>query len=324
MKTKKDLNRPVKKLASYSALASAFIAFGPSADAQVFYTDITDAVLDENGEVFGIDLNGDLIDDVQVRKVFFSFFTSNLYTTGGGSAPGIMQMNHIYATPLNANSIAGTPSPYSFSGYPYALQCSSVIDAGRQWLNSNSEIVAYSLLYKFSSAGGGFTNSQQLSDGNWFGGDTTDRYLGIKLDIAGAKKYGWLRMAVSSDNKSVTLKDFAFENTSDLMILAGAPNVTPENCDPDTVEPAIQQFDETSGVAAYSFGNSIFINLSHPVLIGAGLYVTDITGNIVYSGILRNEQENISLEESATGIYILHIAGSNGTYTKQLFITSAK
>ncbi|MBC8045214.1 MAG: T9SS type A sorting domain-containing protein [Fimbriimonadaceae bacterium] len=315
MKTKKNTSRN-KKLISYSTLSTVFLTIGTQAAAQIFYSDIPDVVFDENGETYAFDLNGDLINDIQLSKVFITFNSSSLYTPGGGSASGIVQMNHIYATPLNNNAIAGTPSPYGFTSYPYAMYCASVINNGRQWQIDNSQVVAYSLLYKVDTIGGGVFDSHIISDGNWFGGKT-DKYLGVRLDVGGILKYAWMRLDVSVDNKIVTVKDFAFENTADTEILAGEPNIIIADC--DTVD--IVQYFPQEDIAAYSFSNTIYITTKDPQLTGANISVLNITGQLIYTSVLSEQNKNIVLKDTPTGIYILRITHNNTIYTKQLFIS---
>ncbi|MFN0275201.1 MAG: T9SS type A sorting domain-containing protein [Chitinophagales bacterium] len=310
----KSTRSSATKLASYSALAATFITIGAEADAQIFYSDIPDVVLDENGETYAIDLNGDLVNDIELRKAFITFFDASLVTASSGIGSGTIQFNHIYATPLGNNSIAGVPSPYAFSSYPYALSCSEVIGAGRQWLNEASEIVVYSLLYKINAGGGGVDSSQILADGYWVGGET-DKYLGVKLDISGAIKYGWIRMDVSADNKTVTIKDFAFENTSGFDILAGAPNVNPEEC----LDNAIDLIPEED-VFVYSFDNTIYLSIKNNELLGSDISVMNSLGEEIYVGLMDATYKNITLQNQPAGIYFLRLLHNNARFTKQLFI----
>jgi hypothetical protein len=314
-------NPYLRKLTSYSAMAGVFMSVSAEAEAQIFYTDIPDVILDENGETYALDLNGDFIDDIQLRKAFITFYDASLVTAGSGAAPGIAQFNHIYATPLGNNAIAGEPSPYGFSSYPYALVCSSDINSARQWLTAATELVVYSLLYKFNTAGGGFLNQQILADGNWFA-DTADHYMGVRLDAGGVYKFAWVRMDVSLDNRSLTIKDFAFQNTAGTTIAAGAPNINPDLCDTSDVISSGDNLPES--ITAYSFNESIYVILHDVSLLNADIKVLSITGETIYADMLSGNFARIDLNREPAGIYILHITSKGSLFAKQLFISSSK
>ncbi|MBC8173689.1 MAG: hypothetical protein H7X71_07275 [Chitinophagales bacterium] len=296
-----------KKLSSYSALAATFIAISGSADAQIFYTDVTpDVVLDVNGEFYELDFNGDFVSDVNIRKAFFSFSTV-LYTNSGGSAPGIMRMNHAFATGLGSNSLAGTSGVLGVSlGYPYVFAAAEEISAANNWVSYNSQSIVYSLFYKFDTG----LSYQVLDDGFWFGGET-DKYMGVRFYIGANQHYGWIRMDVSADNKVVTIKDFAFDNIPGDPILAGEPNIV-------GLDDLLMQ-----SVSVYSFQNTIYVELKDDQFLGSSVQIYTPAGQMIYIDKLTETKKQIVLLEIPAGLFIVKMQNDKASTAKEIFITSS-
>ncbi|KRP08550.1 MAG: hypothetical protein ABR95_03340 [Sphingobacteriales bacterium BACL12 MAG-120813-bin55] len=295
-----------KKLAAYSAMAGAFIVAGAgSASGQIVYTDIDpDETYGADGDIFELDLNGDGVVDLALQKVFAT--TAATFSYGTLTFPGTLQYNHIYAIPATGNGLQGSYGAYGFA-YAYALDGGATIGAGEDFVSTGGSLV-FSLAYNVELAPGSFASGNFFSDGNWFGGQT-DKYLGIRFDAAGNEHYGWLRMDVASDNIEFTVKDYAFEATPETDIDAG-------------VSVSINNLIDPSAINAYSFGNTIHINVNGLTANDARVQVVNALGQVVYNNALNLAGMSIALNNAAEGLYTLNIVADGAVYNKQLFINN--
>jgi hypothetical protein len=103
----------------------------------------------------------------------------------------------------------GQPQP--FGGLVYRLNAGDTVDSTRTF-----------------DGVGGFINNNGANNANWAAGTTG--YLGLRLVSGGNTFYGWARISYNSD-QSLTVYDFAYNNTPGTPIVAGdtgAPPPPPE------------------------------------------------------------------------------------------------
>lgn len=308
-------NSITSKLLAYTALSSAYCGV---LSAQVNYVDIDpDIVLDVDGEVFELDLNGDLIKDFRFRKVMISTDINTFTTLLGEQFPAIEYINHIYGSALGANAIAGELSPYSFK-YPYVLDEGDTICDNINWLGGNSQSLVYSFRYLLETASGMFENYQINADGNWFGGET-DKFAALRLQIGGDQLYGWVRFDVTANNDSLIIKDFGYSTVSADCIYAYEPIYVPTDTTDDTTDVMIDKIFEDMSI--YSFMNTVVIQTENIDLVqNAFVEIFAITGKRVYSGKLESQSEKITLGNIANGIYLIKITSDDHYFEKKLFI----
>lgn len=298
------------KLAAYSAMAGALVVAGAgaaSAQNLVVYTDIDpDETYGASGDLFELDLNDDGVIDFQIYKYLINTNTT-FSTTGGGTFPGSIQVNHIFALPTSGNAIqASTGSGGYF--YPYALGAGDNIGAGEEMNEASAQSVVYSQLWNIEFAPGSIYAYQVFDDGNWFGGQT-DKYLGLRFEADGNEHYGWLRMDVADDNIEFTVKDYAFNSVPEEDIEAGQDEILSVN----------NQID-ASKINAYSFGNTVYINVNNLNADNASVQITNILGESVYSNVLNQSGMTISLDNAADGMYTILVIADGATFSKQVFI----
>jgi len=179
-----------KKLAAYVASAAAagvsVLAAPQPAQAKVVYTPANTVVTDGTT----IDLNNDSIPDFNF--VFFAAYHEQFLTV----APSVKG---------NAVRDCGGDACAGFLGVP-------VGPGGK--LASNDSYFGHGVMmaeffqYSHSSFGGPWAN-------------TTNRYLGFQFRIAGQVHYGWARMSVTNDLRSVVLTGYAYETVANKPILEG-------------------------------------------------------------------------------------------------------
>ena len=182
----KDLKNRLKR---YALTAGAVAAGGAAADAAVIYTDINPDFVGGVGNSYLLDLNNDSVNDFSI------------YHDGG---------SNLFIAPISSNgSVLGTGSTSGFA-YPYAMSANSMISASASgtWFNNG-----YSTGYQSLNYG-------SCSFGNWC--TVTDKYIGLRFEVSGNTHYGWVRMDVNFTGSSFTIKDYAYEDTPGVGILAGA------------------------------------------------------------------------------------------------------
>lgn len=232
-----------------------------SAKAEIIYRDINpdttlSASVSEIFKWFMIDLNNDGIDDFYIKHFNppFDFKEIEFYTNIGQKGE-ILVDNKFVPYSLNQNETIGSSQ--------------------NEWT---------------CTAHGGSSSALGMA-ANWVG--KQDKFIGLRFKINNNWHYAWLRLSVSSDTSSVTVKDFAYNSTPSESIAAGQTNST-------AVEENIFQKD-----------NEIFI---YPNPVKEKMYIRGIvTGRLLIfssEGIKLFEAENIDgidVAELTSGLYFIKI-----------------
>lgn len=271
---KKNSGNFQKKLKSYSVLAGTIVAAN-QVSAQVVYTDIIpDSTVNTDGGMYNLDLNND-------GSVDFAF---NLTVTTSSS----YTVNKVGVNALNSNMVAGNATLAYI--YPTAMNPGDTVGAALTWnIGSSMSMGSY-----FGSPN---------SFGNFLG--TTDKYIGLKLDVSGVTYYGWARLDVDSIATSFTIKDYAYMNNPGQPIVIGALTTGIEK-------------DQISNVTVYNDNRVIHINnpLSEPISVS----ITNSLGQQVYSKTQNSGETQISLDNAVFGIYFVNVRTPETNYTKKILI----
>ncbi|MEA3496034.1 MAG: T9SS type A sorting domain-containing protein [Bacteroidota bacterium] len=193
MKQKKDNNKIDHNLKAYSALAIGILAIAPKANGQIIYNDITPdtTIYDTNYVDIDIDLNG--YSDFSIYKGYGMDDDSNRTV----EMVGLIRDKYC--------EVLGSTAGSYF--YPLAMNMNDFIDPN----SPNWKINDFGTM-NFQASYGGY--------GNWQG--VQNKFLGIRVeDIDSSEYYGWVRLDVSANAKSFTLKDYAFNSSPDSGIKAG-------------------------------------------------------------------------------------------------------
>ncbi len=289
------------KLASYSAMAGAFIAINSNADGQVLYTDVNpDETYSENGEFYELDLNLD--GDIDFSLKVFDFSTAGLFYSGTLTWAGVLQGVIAYSY----NGAIGGSSTYMF---PYALNNGITIDSDMNF-NTNASfgtqvLALYLGIQDFYGSGGTlpfFTSPL----GEWEG--KSEKFLALRLEDGGADYYGWARLSVDDNSHEFTIHDFAIKQSQDTPIETGA-----------TV--GVHTVIQNNQLTAYSFGSTINLVVKDLQTNGASVKVFNMEGQIVYQNDLNLSGMQINLDKAATGNYTVQVVTvEDGVYSKTVNI----
>lgn len=286
-----------KKLISYAASATAFLAVN-NANATVVYTDLDpDQVIAGEGAEVSLDINDDGIND-------FTFIVTSL--SGTGTYYGISftyGANIAGAIALNGNEFLGSVTTYSgYSGvYAPVLPSGEGINEDDQFVNGAPTLgisVAVSLL--------GFPYYDYQA-GNWLGVDMG--YMGFRLNIDKDRFYGWMRVSVNGSANSITIHDYAYENEANKAIFT------------DQTATAINE-NPLAQADIYANGGQVFINLPELNSNNADVNIYDMSGKLVKNQSLSNGNNVCNCNNLPSANYIVHVTEGQLTIKKQIAINN--
>jgi hypothetical protein len=186
----------------YSLAAGAagvgMLALAQPAEAEIVYTS-ADVVL--SGRNFSRHYPLDLNNDGSPDFFLHAFWQLSSRKSGGFSS--------IYAEPAKGNRIAG------YRGNAWAL-------AAGQSIGKNLKFSGEQLAWMDTYFG-----SDLYMGGHWK--NATNRYLGLRFQIAGETHYGWARLTIINEAPlTATLTGYAYETVANTPIIAGKTSDTDE------------------------------------------------------------------------------------------------
>lgn len=196
---KKDFKKSALR---YSGMIGAIVG-AYQARAQVVYTDMADQTLDANNQTLDLNIDNDTSGVVDYRIIQYvdttQFNVSGSFLQARGSlrnqAVGLDYANYYYPFKLNLGNVIGPDTVFQGLGTSQRW--------GQLALSINDTT---------------YPNDQ-------FKGGVTDGFLGLKfegvLNDTIRTFYGWIRVDVAADLKSITVKDYAYQSQPFTEILAG-------------------------------------------------------------------------------------------------------
>jgi hypothetical protein len=289
MEKTNSLNGKIKR---YAALAGGVVT-SAAASAQVAYTDVTpDAVITTGGtSQYTLDIDGDLTAEmafiVQEASGVTGTYAGYTYTATYGAAAA--------AFGTSAASTNGWMA--STSGDIANLSTSNMIGSSGSFNQSQGVMgIEGDLLF--------FGNTYPISSGNFLG---QEGFVGVRFDISGSTHYGWARVEVSADGKTLTVKDYAYDQTAGTAIAAG---------------------DVGTGIDELAMENLVtFINsqvnkvlVKSQGLTNGTINVVGIDGKSISSTKIANNSELVDLNGLAAGIYVVNVTANEGFISKKVYV----
>lgn len=283
----------LKNVKSYAAMAVGLIA-ADAVQGQIVYTNVDpDLVLHGNFDAvdwhdasawasYQIDLDDDgnvdytlrLRSDLQHGAAFLDPAGNNQYVNNPANNP--------FGTPLEANAEIGV--------------------ASADWKG----LIVYPNGYNYLGTIGTFGKTTAEGGGGFTG--KTDKYVGLKFKIGSQIHYGWLRLDARNDDRVFTVKDFAYENTADVSILAGAGQINVSIKDLSARELKIN-----------AVGKKINIELLNQLSNSGTVKIFNITGQEVLSAKINSQNHEFNLNSNA-GIYLVKVSVAGKQFTQKIFI----
>lgn len=291
MEKKSTLN---KKLKSYSALAGTLIAAGStSSNAQVIYTDVTPDATVTTGNAYNLDMDNDGTVDFQIAIAHATYTSSSGGFTLQYDYGLIAPSDPTSAVDTTTIAVGSTYTTFGAKGH----NLNDPIASTNAWEDGAAS--AYQLLGIAFGA-----PYSALNYGDFLG--VTDKYIGLRFQIAGADHYGWVRLDVNSTMTSFTVKDYAYDGTAGTTILCGAMPTGIAN-------------ELSHNVAIYSADQNIFVNMNNAGIAGT-VVVTDVLGKTVATAEVSNANVVIPMSEAQTGIYFVTVNQGDARFTKKVII----
>lgn len=267
-----------KNLKRYSAMVIAATAAGQTS-AQISYTDINPDIVISDSSVY-FDLNEDLQNDFVFLDTNYTGY--NLWIAA--------------ATPLDSfKAFAGNVTSYE---YPFKLTLGTMIDDALTWVPQNGSSVFGSLAFNQSS---GFPYS-----GSFWANDASDGYLPLKVNIGGFDYFGWVRLSVAANTQSITIRDYAYEQSPNTGIPAGSTGL------------GINDSENKLETVFNVNNNELTITTKSKEMLYVSLF--DLKGAELHS-FHTSVSGKFILPEMENGIYIVRISSVNGSLSKRFSFT---
>ncbi|MFI5172290.1 MAG: T9SS type A sorting domain-containing protein [Chitinophagales bacterium] len=263
----------LKRIRSYSAFAASILS-GTVVESQIIYTDVNpDLDINLNEEYF-IDLNNDGIDD-------FSLYNFS-------DAGNMIELVYGYSNAAIVGSIATIIG--STVNFASALDAGINVGTGLNWLTGSS---TYGALWASGPKIGNV--------GQW--DNVTDKYLGLRISIAGNTFYGWARLDAS--HTTITLKDYAYN---------ASPNHNINTGDEVAVKNELADFTPV----IYFYETAIHIQLPENIH-SPKISMYDIAGQLIMSQTITSSSI-ILINDFKEGIYLIKIGDEAIYYSSTIFV----
>ena len=262
----------MKKLSTLCVTLISFI-FSANVNASIVYTDVMPDINQVGNFTQDIDVDNNTVIDFRMTGAQSGNFSFN-----------IMQANQVGVNNLILSDGAGNAS---------ALALNTVIGpSSTTWYQMN----ASNLLM--------ITVANSVGTGTWAG--ATDMYLGLQFLIGTNTHFGWARFTFAQNTNDIIFKDYAYDNTPNTPILAGATLT------------AIADFSTTEKMIGNSYPNpasSVFTIELNNITEKTNFIISDILGNTVKQIEIAENTSAIKIDvtDIAAGIYSYSLSSTTQT-----------
>ena len=280
------------KLKTYSSIVASLglmSVLGNEANAQVIYTDVNpDNLLDDNGETFNIDFDGDNAYDLSFSAIRGTYSYTPPYSLPNLSSYSYLLLSNgktmTYAwnvnrtDRLNFGTVIGSSQTFHANSYSYLFQAKTTTNTSFNGMADNGTTP-------------------------WVEG-TVDKYIGVKFLVGSNTHYGWALVSVNS-LFTVTVKAYAYNAT------AGASITTGQGI-PASV------FNAETEVSKISLFENV---LSLKDMTQAGdMTLVNSNGSEVLKTSVKQGDNTYTLDGLQTGMYLVKVNLGNNIITKKVVV----
>lgn len=275
-------------LLRYSGVASVILAAGGvNAQSDIILT-VVDTTLDQNGQSFDIDLDTNGVMDFRINQIVDSTTFDITGVTIQARGPA-------------ANQVLGLD--YANYNYPFRLNVGDTIGPGKPFtgVGVNDRLGYLGLVVDGSS----YPNSQ-------FTGGVTNGFIGVRfqgnLDSLVETYYGWIRVDVAADLRSVTVRDFAYVTVPDSLIRAGFGSPL------EVEEPELPQVEFTQR------GQYLDYTLPEGRTGTADLLIFDLSGKLISEAVLTEKSGTYPMQGLPKGVLVAVIRNQGVEASKKVVV----
>ncbi len=286
-------------ITTYSAIAVTFLQ-SANVSAEIQYTDIEpDIFISNPGQFYLMDLNNDGTDDFT-----FLFTSTNFlnFTYYGGA--NFYVFNGIFALPEPGNAIAAFTGSGGAYAYPYVID--EGIEIGPYAGNFLTD-ATQTMVYQFYAIVASYFYYPIYAAGQWIFGETK-KYVGLRLQDNDSTYYGWARLDVAINNKSITIRDYAIESSPNTPIATFIPvSINSEELNTNTI---------------YAEGNTIHLEINQANISDLYFNLYDLQGKCIMTQKIINPSTTIIAPQLHSGNYIVEISNGRTCESKQVHLAS--
>lgn len=256
-----------------------------TAEGQITYTDVLDTTVDNHKGIYNLDLDQDGNNDFRITQYL------DTGTTG--------MVDAIFIAPydsINGRAMGELQNGFS---YPFKLVPGDSIGLQELW-NGNTETKVGYLVYQYD--GTPYPNS------NWKG-PVNDGFMGLQIRKSDGFHFGWVRLNIAADNRSFTVKDFAYNDVANEGMLAAEPTLS-------AAEYMLEQF--TVGQE----GMELF--LQKPEQAGdVNIRILNLDGRTLLESDWKDSSMRVSVPMEQTGIILVEMEYNGLHLTKKVLLIEA-
>ena len=265
----KNKEESLKYLGAIGGLLAAY-----GADAQITYVDVADTTLNTNNAQWRLNIDEDTLGVIDYR--FIQYVDTSVFNVSG---------NFIQALGSSGNSVLGLD--YGNYAYPFNLSPGDTIGPGKS----------------FKGAGGSSAVGQLALEVNG-SGQPNDKFTGAVDGLIGLRFratvndtlrtfYGWIRVDVGADFKSITIKDYAYNTQEGASITAGEGSSWI-----GTEELEVDRF------ALRQMGDQLYFENPNPEV---ELEIISTSGQLIHEAQFEEGPHRFDLSQLPKGIYIARL-----------------
>lgn len=282
----------IDRLSRYSAAAATVVASAATVDAQIVYTDINPDHTFVDSANYSLDLNNDNIND-------FLLFGAN-YGTSSYTYGGIVVLS---ANSASVNGVAYASSNIQIGSSSNNITVAQALDGG-DMINGLTDFNYAGLLAYYGDFGGGpFLFGQFPAVG--------DKFIGLKFQVGGSYYYGWARVEVSSDGRTITIRDYAYHSGVGFPIAAGD---TGNGIIYTGVEEA-----QADGISLFYHQGTLTIANEDAQKSGQ-VDIYNMNGALLQTTALQPGQNTVEMNDVASGIYLIRAHYGTAVVTKKIVV----
>lgn len=276
----------------YTGLASAVLGT-QALSAQVIWTDIPDTTLSTNNASYGINLDNDTVFGVDFRIT--QLVDSGLYKINGVI---------LSANGYSSNAAQGL----NVGNYNYPMRLGTVDSIGPNEIFRGINVAKDIGYMAFEVEGATYPSSNFVDTANGY----TDAFLGLRftgrVNDTNRTFFGWVRLDVAADLKSVTIKDYGYQPEYGTGLTAG------EN------SPIGLREHVTTNINFQQLGEQIVIELPEDYKPEGALVLSDLSGKTIKTIAINHRNQRIGLNGLPAGILVASFLSNGETVSKKVVV----